>query len=151
MIANDEGWHYVAGKTLPASLIGTTSKNNLESLRRICENKDFCKIVMPSEDIKIFEFGQYKKSEKASFIIYADLQYLKENTDWWKSNLENSSTTKGGKHIPSGFPMSTMSLFKSTDNKHDVHSSKDCMKKFRETLREHGMEIIKRWRNRIKI
>ena len=36
---------------------------------------------MPSEDIKIFEFGQYKNSEKASFIIYADLQYLKENTD----------------------------------------------------------------------
>ena len=36
---------------------------------------------MPSEDIKIFEFSQYKKSEKTSFIIYADLQYLKEKTD----------------------------------------------------------------------
>ena len=68
-------------KTLPASLIGITSKNNLESLRRICENKYFCKIVMPSEDIKIFEFSQYKESEKTSFIIYADLQYLKEKTD----------------------------------------------------------------------
>ena len=36
---------------------------------------------MPSEDIKIFEFSQYKESEKTSFIIYADLQYLKEKTD----------------------------------------------------------------------
>ena len=29
---------------------------------------------MPSEDIKIKEFNQYQKSDKASFIIYADLE-----------------------------------------------------------------------------
>ena len=29
---------------------------------------------MPSEDTKILEFIQYKKSDKASFIIYVDLE-----------------------------------------------------------------------------
>ena len=29
---------------------------------------------MPSEDTKVLEFNQYRKSDKAPFIIYADLQ-----------------------------------------------------------------------------
>ena len=29
---------------------------------------------MPSEDTKILEFNQYQKSDKAPFIIYADLE-----------------------------------------------------------------------------
>ena len=29
---------------------------------------------MPSEDTKIFEFNQYQKSDKATFIIYDDLE-----------------------------------------------------------------------------
>ena len=33
-----------------------------------------------------------------------------------KNNPENSSTTKVGKHIPSGFSMSTISSFKSSEN-----------------------------------
>ena len=51
-------------------------------------------------------------------------------------------------HIPSGFPMSKMSSFKSIENKDDVHRSKDCMKKFCESLREQAMKIInflKKW------
>ena len=31
---------------------------------------------------------------------------------------KNSSTTKVGKHIPSGFPMSAISSFKSIENNH---------------------------------
>ena len=38
--------------------------------------------------------------------------------------------------------MSTISSFRSIENKHDVHRGKDCMKKFCEFLREHAMKII---------
>ena len=42
---------------------------------------------MPSEDTKILEFNQYQISDKAPFIIYADLEYIvieKSNRkDWW--------------------------------------------------------------------
>ena len=36
---------------------------------------------MPSEDIKILEFNQYQKSDKAKFIIYADLERIIEKID----------------------------------------------------------------------
>ena len=32
------------------------TKNKIESHKKLCENKDFCNIVMPSEDNKILEF-----------------------------------------------------------------------------------------------
>ena len=41
---------------------------------------------MPSEDTKILEFNQYKKSEKALFIIYADLECIIEKIDGCKNN-----------------------------------------------------------------
>ena len=45
-------------------------------------------------------------------------------------------------HIPSGFSMSTISSFRSIENKHDVYRGRDCMIKFCEFLREHSMKII---------
>ena len=59
-----------------------------------------------------------------------------------KINPENSSTTKVGEHIPSGFSMSTLSSFRSKENKYDIYRGKDGMNKFCEFLREHGMKII---------
>ena len=79
------------------------TKKNPESLKKVCKNKDFFNIVIPSEDTKILKLNQYQKSDKAELIIYADLECLIENTDGCKSNPENSSTTKVGEHIPSGF------------------------------------------------
>ena len=35
------------------------TKNKLESHKKVCENKDVCNIVMPSEDNKILESNQY--------------------------------------------------------------------------------------------
>ena len=58
------------------------------------------------------------------------------------NNAENSYTTKVAKHIPSGFSMSTISSFKSIENKNDGYKGKDCMKKFCEFLREYSVEII---------
>ena len=52
---------------------------------------------------KILEFKQYQKSDKASFIIYADLDCIIEKIDECQINLENLSTTKVSEHIPSGF------------------------------------------------
>ena len=65
-----------------------------------------------------------------------------EKIDGCKNNPENSSTTKVGEHISSGFSMSTTSSFKSIESKHDVYRGKDCMKNFCESLREHAMKII---------
>ena len=38
--------------------------------------------------------------------------------------------------------MSTISSFRSTENKYDVYRGKDCMKKFCEFLGKHAIKII---------
>ena len=106
------------------------TKSKLEHHKKLCGNKDFCNVIMRSEDTKILELNQCQKSGKAPFIIQAVFECMIENTDGCKSNLENSSITKVSKHIPSGFSISTISSFRSTENKHDVYRGKDCMKKF---------------------
>ena len=118
------------------------TENKGESRKKVRENKDFCNVLMPSEDTKILGLNQYQKSNKALFIIYANLECLTEKIGGCKNNPENSYTTRVSEHISSGFSMSTISSFKSIENKHDVYRGKDCMKKFCESLREQAMNII---------
>ena len=80
---------------------------------------------MPSKDTKILKFNQYQKLERAPFIIYADLEYLIEQTDGCKNNPENPSTTKVGEYIPSAFSKSIISSFKSIENKHHAYRGRD--------------------------
>ena len=106
---------------------------------------------MPFKNTKILEFNQYQKSDKAPFIIYADLECIIEKIDGCKNNPESSSTTKVSKHISSGFSLPTISSFRSIENKHDVYRGKDCMKKFCEFLREHAMKIINFKKKKMKL
>ena len=134
MISNGEKLrHYLAVKKILALLRGITSKDNsdfyclnflhsfrikniLKSHKKVCENKDFCNVIMPSKDNKILEFNQNKKSDKAPFIIYADLECIIEKIDRCKINPENSSTAKASQHFPPGFPMSSVSSFRTIEN-----------------------------------
>ena len=98
--------------------------------------------ILPSEDIKILEFNQYQKSDKHRSLFYADLECLIEKIDGCKNNPENSCTTKVGVYVRSGFLMSTISSFKSIENKYNACRGKVCMKKICEFLRDHAMNII---------
>ena len=126
MIPNGERWYCIAVKKLSALLRGITSKNNgdfycfnclysfrtknkLESHKKVCENKDFSGVEMPSEDIKILKFNnQYQKSDKAPFNVYPDFECFIEKIDGCE-NPENLFPRKVGEYIPSGFSMSTIS------------------------------------------
>ena len=58
---------------------------------------------MPAEKNKILKFNQYMKSDKISYIIYADLECLIKKIDGCENNPENTLATKEGEHIPCGF------------------------------------------------
>ena len=77
MIPNGEKQHYLAVKKLSVLLRGITSKHysdfyclnclhsfrtksKLVSHKKVCENKNFCNVIMPSEYTKISEFNQLK-------------------------------------------------------------------------------------------
>ena len=49
---------------------------------------------MSSEDIKILPFNQYKKFDKATFIVYTDLERLLEKIDGCKNDPEKNIHNK---------------------------------------------------------
>ena len=62
-------------------LHSSRTKSKLESHKKVCKNKGFCNVIMPSGDTKTLEFNQYQKSDQAPFIIYLDLEGLIEKID----------------------------------------------------------------------
>ena len=44
--------------------------------KKVCEEKEFFDVVIPSEDTQILEFNQYWKSDNTPSILYSDLEYL---------------------------------------------------------------------------
>ena len=52
------------------------TKTKFESHKKLCENNDFCNVVMPSEDAKVLDFNEYRRYDKEPVIIYADVESL---------------------------------------------------------------------------
>ena len=93
MITDDDNrWHYLAVKSLPALFRGTTSNhheyfyclnyfhsytthNKLKKHERVCNNHDYCRVDMPKEHEKI-KYLPREKSLKVPFIVYMDLECL---------------------------------------------------------------------------
>ena len=55
---------------------------------------------MQSPKVNRLQFNRYMKSDKMSYIIYADLESLIKKIDGCANNPEKSSTTKIGEHVP---------------------------------------------------
>ena len=72
-------------------LHSSRTENILAPHKKVCESEDFYNMVIPSEDTKLLDFNQYQKSDKVSFIIYADLECLIKTTDGCKNNPENKT------------------------------------------------------------
>ena len=89
---NDNRWHYLAAKSLPALFRGITlnqywdfyclncfhsycTLNKLKKHERVCNNHDYCRIDMPKEHEKI-KYISGENSLKVPFIVYADLECL---------------------------------------------------------------------------
>ena len=127
MIPNGEGQrHHLATKRLSALLRGITSKYQSDFYYLNC----------------LHSFGTENNSDKAPFVIYADLGCLIEKIDGCKNNPGNLFTSIVSKHVPLGFSLSTISLFKNIQNKHEVYRGKNYMNKLCESLRDHAMKII---------
>ena len=147
MIPNRKGWYYIAVKII--CIIKRISikksqgnfyclnylhclrpKNKLESHNKVRDNKDFCNILIPSEETKILDFNQYQKFDKATFAIYADAKCLTEKIDGCKNNPENVPTTKVDEHIHSDFSVSTtISSFNTKENRNAVYRGKILLEK----------------------
>ena len=114
-----KGWVYLAVKNLATVLRKITWKyygdfyclncvhsfqteNKLKFYEKVCKNKDICGTAMPSEKDNILEFNQYTKSDKISYIIYADIESLFKELDASANNPKTFWATKIGEHIRCG-------------------------------------------------
>ena len=97
---------------------------------------------MPIEDNKILKYNYGEKSLKASFMIYADLEYLLGKMHSCQNNSEKPYKEKKAKLTTSGYSLFKNYSFDSTKNKQNCYRSKECMEKFCKDLKENMMKII---------
>ena len=159
MISNGENWHYLVVKSLSGLLTGITSnhkedfyclncfhsyrtKNKLEAHKKICENRDYCRVEMLTKDNNIIKYNHGEESIKLPFVVYADLECLLEKISTCYNNPEESSTTKINKHAPSGCSIFTHCSFDKSKCKLNYYRGEDSMTKFCKDLREHATKII---------
>ena len=156
MIPNEEekGWHYLAVKNLPTLLHGITSKykggfcclnclhsfkteNKLKSHEKLCTNKDFRGIVMPSEKDNILQLNKCMKSHKMSYNIYADIESLIKKMNRCVMIFRNFFNNKDWRTYSCGYSIPTTWAFDNTENMRN-----DCMKRFCTSLREQAKNLI---------
>ena len=134
MITDGEKWHHLKVKNLSGLLRGITSthygdfhclncfrsyrtKSKLELHKKICEDRDYCHVEMPTKNNNIIKYNHGEKSMKVPFVIYADLECLLKKISTCINNPNESSTTKINKHIPSGYSIFTSFSFDESKNK----------------------------------
>ena len=159
MISNGEKWHYLTVKNLSRLLrriksthkedfyclncfYAYSTKNKLEAHKKICENHDYCYVVMPTKDNNTIKYNHGEKSKKLPLVIYADLECLFETLSTCINSPNESSTTKINKHTPLGYLIFTHCSFDESKNKLNYYRGDDCMKKFCKDLRIHATKII---------
>ena len=133
MVSNGENWHYLVVKSLSGLLTGITSnhkedfyclncfhwyrtKNKLEAHKKICENRDYCRVEMPTKDNNAIKYNKREKSIKLLFVVYADLECSLEKMSTCYNNPEESSTIKINKHTPLGYSIFTHCSFDKSKN-----------------------------------
>ena len=129
MITDDDNrWHYLAVKSLPALFRGITSSNNgdfyclncfhsyrtlnkLKKHERVCNNHDYCRVEMPKEHEKK---NTRKKVIKSSVHSLCGFRMSTKKMQSCKYNPENSYTEKKVKHKPSGYAWCSICSFDET-------------------------------------
>ena len=89
---------------------GFKSTDSLNKHKEYCYNNECVKIVMPQPETYL-KFKNFRYSEKAPFVIYADFESLIKPMDNCDPDPNKSYTKKYQKHKPSGFCYYIKSLY----------------------------------------
>ena len=109
MITDGVKWHYLTVKNLSGLLRGITSthygdfhclkcfrsyrtKSKLELHKKICEDRDYCSVQMPTKNNNIIKYNHGEKSMKVPFVIYADLESLLKKMNTCEALMSTTRT-----------------------------------------------------------
>ena len=108
------------------------TENTLKEHEKICDNNDYCKIIMPGEDHKILKYSQGTKSIKMEYAIYLDLECILSKHDTCANSSNNSYSKTISTHEVSGYSLLVVS--KHNDNYQMHYRGIDCMEKLSSEL-----------------
>ena len=111
----------------------------LDKHSKICEDNDYCEIIMPSKKKSKLIFDLSKDTSMTLRSIYAELQSISVpiTNEYLSINGKESYTIKENEHMPSGFALSTIFSSDTSKSYHTHGFGEDCMNQFVEQLKEH--------------
>lgn len=115
------------------------TKKALKNHERLCDDHDYCKIIMPEEGKNTLKYHYGTKSLKMEHAMYLDLECTLIKHDTCANDPNNSYTEKIVTHIPRGY---ALSVTKENDgNKHKHYWGKDCLLHLCKNLRKYSKEL----------
>ena len=119
----------------------------LKKLELVCDNLNYCEILMPDDKNKILKYASGSKSLKMAHAIYVDIECLLVKHDTCSNNLNRSWSKNVSTHIPCGYSINVVNEYK--DNYHTYYRGIDCMNKLSKDLLKIGKNIVNGEKNPI--
>ena len=116
------------------------TENKLKEDELVCENHEYCEIVMSDDKNKIIKYATGSKSLKMTHAIYVDIECQLEKHDTCTNTLNKSWPTSKKTHIPTGYAINIVNEHKY--NHHSLCRGEDCMTKLSKELLKIGKEIL---------
>ena len=112
------------------------TENTLKKHELVCENHDFCEIVMPEDKDKVLKYIQGSKSLKMSYSIYVYIECLLVKQDTCSNNRNKFYSKNISTHVPCGYTICVNS--EHDDSHYTYHRVTDCMEELSRGLLESG-------------
>ena len=117
-----------------------STDNKLKKYELVCENHDYCEVVMPDDKNRIIKYASGSKSLKMAHAIYVDIECQLVKHDTCINKLNKSWSTNKNTHIPCGYSINKVNEYE--DKNHTYYRGKDCMTKLSKDLLKIGKEIL---------
>ena len=116
------------------------TENKLKKHELVCENHDYCEVLIPDDKNKILKYATGSKSLKMAHAIYVDIECQFVKHDTCTNNLNKSCLINKNTQEPCGYSINKVNEYK--DNYHTYYRGKDCMTKLSKDLLKIGKEIL---------
>ena len=118
-----------------------STSNELKKHELVCENHDYCEVLMPDDNNKILKHTTGSKSLKMPHAIYVDIECQLVKNHTCSNGSTKSWSTDKNTHEPCGYSINKVSEYK--NNYHTYYRGIDCMTKLSKDLLKIGKEILK--------
>ena len=118
------------------------TENKLKEHESICENHDYCRVLMPEKKQRIIEYKPGTYSLKKEFVIDLDIECKLAKHKTCSNNPDKSYSKNINTHIPTGYSLNVVS--QNGKSKHFYHRGIDCMTELVQHLLRTGNKLIRK-------